>query len=310
MQVPPTVLAKGAATFFPGVARLACGRSYGSDSPRYCYSVWLRHLVALAGAGVDTNVCTVAELGPGDSLGVGLAALLTGATGYVGVDLLAHARRGASRDALDALARLFAARAAIPGRDELPEITPDVESLEFPRGLLEARLAAPRKLEAIRAAVGGGTVDGVSIRYVAPGHDTGTIEAGGVDLVVSQAVLEHVDDLDTTYAALARWLAPGCVMSHAIDFRSHGLTRDWYGHWTVPDPLWAVVRGRRPYMINRAGASEHVRRMQQAGFEIVGLRRTPAPPAPRRALARPFRDMPDDDLATAGCFVIARKRGP
>ena len=99
-------------------------------------------------------------------------------------------------------------------------------------------------------------------------------------------------------------------MSHAIDFRSHGLTRDWYGHWTVPDALWAVVRGRRPYLINRAGASEHARRIERAGFEIVRLDRTPAPPAPRRALARAFREMPEEDLATAGCFVIARKRGP
>jgi len=249
MQVPPTVLAKGAATFLPGTTRLACGRSYGSDSPRYCYSVWLRHLVALAGAGVDTSVGTVAELGPGDSLGVGLAALLTGATRYVGFDRLPHARPWASGDALDALARLFIARAPIPGRDELPEIIPDIESLEFPRALLEARLAGPGKLEAIRAALAGETVDGVSIRYAAPGHDAGAIQSGVVDLVVSQAALEHVDDLDATYAALARWLAPGGVMSHAIDFRSHGLTRDWYGHWTVPDPLWTVVRGDRKSVV-------------------------------------------------------------
>lgn len=126
--------------------------------------------------------------------------------------------------------------------------------------------------------------------------------------MISQAVLEHVDDLDATYAALARWLKPGAFMSHAIDFRCHGLTRDWYGHWTVPDPFWTVVRGRRPYLINRAGASEHVRKMEGAGFEIVSLQRAPDAAAPRASLARRFRDMPEDDLGTAGCFVIARKR--
>jgi len=310
VQIRPGALAKGAATFLPGLGRWACGRSCGTDSPRYCYSVWLRHVVTLAGAGIDTNAHTVAELGPGDSLGVGLAAILTGASRYVAVDVVPHARSRTSEAALDALVRLFAARAAIPGRDELPEITPDVASLDFPRTLLDARLATPPKVEATRAALAGGTGESVSIRYTAPGHDAPPVESGSVDLAMSQAVLEHVDDLDATYGELARWLRPGAAMSHAIDFRSHGLTRDWYGHWTVPDPLWSIVRGRRPYLINRAGASEHVRRIERAGFEIVHLRRTPAPPAPRSALARRFRDMPDDDLATAGCFVIARKRGP
>jgi SAM-dependent methyltransferase len=310
LQVRPLVLAKGAATFIPGVVRLACGRSYGTDSPRYCYSVWLRHVVAMAHCGIETDFGTVAELGPGDSLGIGLAAILTGASRYFAFDAMPHARPRANRETLDVLARLFAARTPIPGGDELPEITPHVASLEFPRALLEARLASPRRLEAIRAALGGEADDAVSIRYAAPWHDSALVEAESVDLVISQAVLEHVDDLDATYGALARWLRPGAVMSHAIDLRSHGLTRDWYGHWTVPDPLWRVVRGRRPYLINRAGASEHLRRMERAGFEIIRLQRTPDAPASRGSLARSFRDLPDEDLATAGCFVIARKRGP
>lgn len=303
-------LAKGAATFIPGVAGFACGRSYGTDSPRYCYSVWLRHVVAMADCGIDTNFHTVAELGPGDSLGIGLAAILTGATRYLAFDAVPHARPSANRESLDALVGLLAARAPIPGRDELPEIIPDVASLEFPRALLETRLAVPRKVEATRTALAGETHGGVSIRYAAPWRDSASVEPGSVDLVISQAVLEHVEDLEATYGALAHWLKPGAVMSHAIDLRSHGLTRDWYGHWTVPDSLWAVVRGRRPYLINRAGASEHVRRMERAGFEIVRLERALDRPAPRSSLARSFRELPDDDLATAGCFVIARKRGP
>jgi len=308
MQVRPLVVAKGVATFVPGVARLACGRSNGTDSPRYCYSVWLRHLLTLAGRGVDTRFSTVAELGPGDSLGVGLAALLTGAARYVALDALAYARPRANLEVLDALAGLFAAGAPIPGRGELSEITPDVPSLEFPRALLAGRLAGPERVAAIRRALETERGDGQSIRYAAPWQAAATVEPGSVDLAFSQAVLEHVDDLGATYAALGRWLRPGGLMSHAIDFRGHGLTRDWYGHWTVPAPLWTLVRGRRPYLINRAAASEHLSRMEAAGFEILHLARTAAPPAPRAALAAEFRGLPDADLATAGCFVIARKR--
>ena len=309
MQVRPMALAKGTATFLPGVARLACRGSFGTGSPRYCYSVWLRHVVAMAECGIAPDFRAVAELGPGDSLGVGLAALLSGATRYLAFDAVPQARPGASGELLDALARLFAARAPIPGRDEFPEIEPDVPSLEFPRALLEPRLAARDRIAAARAELTGVAGGAVSIGYAAPWRDAASVEAGSVDLVLSQAVLEHVDDLDATYAALARWLRPGGVMSHAIDFRSHGLTRDWYGHWTVPDPLWTVVRGRRPYLINRAGASEHLGRIERAGFEIVRLRRRAGDPAPRSALAPAFRDMPDEDLGTAGCHLIARKRG-
>ena len=77
-----------AVTLIPGVASLppvkrilmnkAKGTG-GSISASYCYSVWLRHLVTTAGCGLNCNPRTVAELGPGDSLGVGLAALLSGA---------------------------------------------------------------------------------------------------------------------------------------------------------------------------------------------------------------------------------------
>jgi hypothetical protein len=56
-----------------------------------------------------------------------------------------------------------------------------------------------------------------------------------VDLIVSQAVLEHVDDLENTYDAFAQWLRPGGRMSHEIDFHSRGLTMPWNGHWDDRD---------------------------------------------------------------------------
>ena len=47
----------------------------GSDSPRYCYSVWLRHLVKLHKYGFNVVGAKIGELGPGDSIGIGLSAL-------------------------------------------------------------------------------------------------------------------------------------------------------------------------------------------------------------------------------------------
>jgi SAM-dependent methyltransferase len=273
MQISARALIRGVATFVPGVMNLACRGSGGTDSPRYCYSVWLRHLTRLAEVGFDTHFETVAELGPGDSLGIGLSAMLTGANRYFAFDALPHARKETNLQTLERLVELFSRQERLPGVDQFPEISPSIVSLDFPRATLDGgRLDAamrPQRLAAIRRALEFGDVGEVEIRYAAPWTDSSVLRSEDVDLVFSQAVLEHVENIAATYDALFRWLRPGGVMSHQIDFKSHGLTRDWYGHWTLPSWVWRLVRGRRSYLINRLPASAHMDAMQRAGFEIA-----------------------------------------
>ena len=64
-----------------------------------------------------------------------------------------------------------------------------------------------------------------SLRYAAPWRDASVMQPGSLDLIFSQAVMEHVDDLPATYAACRDWLRPGGLMSHQIDFRCHGTAR-------------------------------------------------------------------------------------
>ena len=81
-------LVRGMLTFVPAINRWrARSRATGgSDSARYCYAVWLRHLVVLSRYGFTLQGRTVCELGPGDSIGAGLAALLAGARRYIALD--------------------------------------------------------------------------------------------------------------------------------------------------------------------------------------------------------------------------------
>src|SRR5262245_22309033 len=114
----PRRLIFSAITLIPGVASLppishilqekAKGTG-GSVSAEYCYSVWLRHLVTAAECGLNSDPKTVAELGPGDSLGVGLAALLSGAERYYALDVVEHANAAHNIVVLDALVELFRA---------------------------------------------------------------------------------------------------------------------------------------------------------------------------------------------------------
>ena len=74
----------GLATFIPGLSWVMAKlrKTGGTDSARYCYSVWLRHLAMAHTNGLPTSPKIVAELGPGDSIGMGLAALIAGTEKY------------------------------------------------------------------------------------------------------------------------------------------------------------------------------------------------------------------------------------
>ncbi len=306
---------KGIATYLPGLGRFACRRTGGTDSARYCYSVWLRHLVMVHGAGLDTRPKVVAELGPGDSIGTGLAALLSGAEKYYALDVVKYANTQANLDIFDELVSLFVERRPIPDRDEFPAITPHLPSCEFPRDILtDARLAealAPSRVQEIRNAIinlnNAGEGD-VEIRYFVPWCDDRVIEAGSVDMIFSQAVLEHVDDLAGTYGALYRWLKGGGFMSHQIDFASHGLSRDWNGHWAYSDLVWKLIRGRRTWLINRQPYSTHRDLIEKNGFEIVHeAKGADVSGVARDRLARRFGDISDDDFKTRTAYVLAGK---
>ncbi len=49
----------------------------GTNSSNYCYSVYLRHLVLLYENGMQNLPKSIVEIGPGDSLGIGLNAIIT-----------------------------------------------------------------------------------------------------------------------------------------------------------------------------------------------------------------------------------------
>jgi hypothetical protein len=102
----------------------------GSPTPgpaaatRYCYSTWLRHLGKAGDRGVAPVPESLAELGPGDSLGLGLAAILSGTSTYLGFDVRAYADPEMNLRVLGELIDLFARREPIPAESEFPSVGP------------------------------------------------------------------------------------------------------------------------------------------------------------------------------------------
>lgn len=314
MMLKPVL--RGLLTYIPAVEARIAKSTRGTNSARYCYSVWLRHLVMAHESGLvrgDGPVpAVVAELGPGDSLGIGLAALLTGASRYVALDLVAYANSERNLAVLDELVTLLQARAPVPGTGEFPSVKPFLPSYEFPRRILSddhlARALAPERVASIRGALSHVDATGGTIAYRAPWTDASVVERDSVDMLYSQAVLEHVDDLETAYPAMASWVKPGGFVSHEIAFSAHQLTPEWNGHWTISDPVWKLIRGKRPYLLNREPASTHIHLLKRSGLQIVDEVRVQVKSDIARArLARRFQYMHDDDLTTQAMFVQAIK---
>jgi hypothetical protein len=301
-------LAIGTLTFVPGLS-VVYNRfisTGGTDSARYCYTVWLRHLAMARSNGLCDGVPRrVAELGPGDSLGIGIAALLSGAERYTGLDIMQLSKQERNLAIFDELVTLFRQRVPIPGPDEFPDVKPPLPSYEFPSGVTPQ--LDEQRLDLIRRSIMNPNVGDSLIRYAAPWHRSDVIDRGSVDMMFSQAVLEHVDDLVEAYSAMHSWLATGGFISHQIDFRCHGLTREWNGHWATSDLTWKVARGRRPFLINRQPHSVHLTRIRAAGFDIV-CDKTASKPSKldRRQLSPRFANCTLEDLTTSGAFIQAR----
>jgi SAM-dependent methyltransferase len=255
---------------------------------------------------------TMGELGPGDSIGVGLAALLSGVQRYVALDAFAHADPARNLRVFDQLVELFRRRAPIPGRDVFPEMALDLPDTAFPLDLigeqaLQTALAEDR-IAWLREIIAGRPAPEV-LDYRAPwGCVSGTDEAS-IDFLLSNAVMEHVTDLEGAYQAMSRWLRPGGIASNQIDFRSHGLFHAWDGHWACPDWLWRLFMGRRPYLLNREPLSTHRRLAAAAGFEEMQVLRVEAPVVSRRLASR-YAGIDAEDRITCGGYLLLSRSMP
>ena len=305
----PHVL-KGALTWLPPLNRLRLKRAStgGTDSSRYCYAVWLRHLVMLGSQGFRPEGAHVGELGPGDSIGVGLAALLSGAETYVGLDVFPFSAKSDLNAILEDLVGMFSRREPIPDADEFPAVRPRLPRYDFPDHAI-AWDGFGDRVERIRADLRRGLEGGRCVRYRAPWTSRDEIEGASLDLLFSQAVLQYATPLRGTYEALSAWLKAGGYSSHAIGFDAHGLSPFWNGHWAYSDREWRWARGRREIFLNREPCGVHLALANEFGLEISYLQRErDGSGLPIGAVASRFRDLDAEDLETRGAFLVFRKR--
>src|SRR6266567_1228155 len=113
-------------------------RGGNTEDPAYCYSVWLRHICTMRKFGWHPAGAKVCELGPGNSVGTGIAALLSGVESYLGLDAFPYplaANQKRTNDLIRKLAELYATKSPIPGPNQFPKIRPELEKYDFPSWL-------------------------------------------------------------------------------------------------------------------------------------------------------------------------------
>ncbi len=251
----------------------------------------------------------VLELGPGDNLGVALRLLAMGADRVVCLDRFVTWRDPAQQKQINSA---LVDRLPVEQRDRLQEVLGDDGAVRPGRDRLQL-------------------IEGTGVEDAA-----GKLGAGSFDFVISRAVLAHVFDLTSAFAAMDQLLASGGSMAHKVDLSDHRLFSD-AGHnpltyLTVSDFAYDRMR-RNTGLANRALSGAYAAELAGLGYDakllatkVIGADEL-EDPAPVEQLAREvakarplideirprlldrFAAMADEELAVAGIFIRARKPG-
>jgi len=244
------------------------------DNPAYVEQVFSGHLQS-ASFEPARRPWVGLELGPGDSAASAVIAAAHGASRFHLVDDGDYAQR---------VPRVYARLA-----DHLRE-----------RGLCAPTLDGLSFTEILAACGATYATDGLRSLRLLPDRS--------VDFVYSQAVLEHVrrSEFPALMRELHRILRPDGVASHQVDLKDHLDER--LNHLRFPERLWEAPWFARDsgFYTNRIRFGEMLAHFEAAGFrvDVADRREWAVLPVARRRLARPFRELEEEELLVSGFRAV------
>mgnify|MGYP000100214501 CR=1 FL=1 len=141
------------------------------------------------------------------------------------------------------------------------------------------------------------------------------IAKSSVDIIVSNAVLEHVQDLENLFATMSYVMKPGGLMVHAADLGSHGLHfKTPLDFLTMPDKLWRLMTYYRGAP-NRARKSHYIHLAVRYGLDILQFQTTKRFSQEEIATFKFLQPslaafFSEDDLSCESILFTAQKRVP
>jgi SAM-dependent methyltransferase len=251
----------------------------------------------------------VAEVGPGDSLGIGFSALLSGSKKYIGLDIIRHANIERNLHVLDDLSNMFNREVEIPNGINFDNVNPKIDSNELPL-IVRQKLPGSFRVTSgeIKNALLNSAKDRFEISYYVPWYDDTISKNNSCDLIISQAVMEHLPEIDIAYKMMYKLLKTDGYMSHQIDFKAHETAELWYGHYTYSKQVWKVIMHGRKYLINREPVSAHIKAIENTGFKILKIVPVYSEKLPIEMVARNIKSkFSEKDLSISSALIIARK---
>jgi len=289
----------------------------GTTSWEYCLAVWLRHVRMCEQSGLIPNIGVFVEVGPGDSVGTGMCAVLSGFKQYIAVDVLDHVQWDVSAEHITALEKVFTDRTPLAANEALNRVLPPLIDRSIPEhwawetssGADAAGIG--QRAAAIRTSVANKGLAGV-LSFRSPWSRT-MVEADSVDWVFSHVALQDMAAtvqepvLEEALATFHSWLRKGALMTHQIDLScSNGLP--WNHHWAWSKFEWKLIRGKRPYYVNGIPLSLYLELMGDLGFETQVTHVLDVPGLKSAQVAPSHQGLPSRDYSAAAAFVIATKR--
>jgi ubiquinone/menaquinone biosynthesis C-methylase UbiE len=259
-------------------AKLGVFRHGHMETAQYVVSVFTDHVRNAFPNGLPPGA-TVLELGGGDSLASALVAKAYGAGRIYLVDVGAFART-------------------------------DVEFYKkMTRRLAEMGLDVP---DIRNAATLSEILSVCNAEYLTGGLESlRRIPSQSVDLVWSQAVLEHVRraSFEATMMELSRILKSDGKASHVVDFKDH--LANALNHLRFSETLWeSDLFASSGFYTNRIQAPTMLEMFRRCGFENIHVLREwrwNSLPIRSRAIDRSFRHVPEADLLIS-CIMVTMSR--
>ena len=236
-------------------------RTKGNSEPAYPVHILNRNLHILESYLDLSNRhnFSVAEIGPGDSLTIGILMLLSGFGRYSAFDAYTYATIDSSFDY------------ALASLEYLKSHTNS--SFVYPQRNLKAydstvsKYLTPLKDISINPSLVKETKSKLS--YFSP-YSFFQLSNSRFHIIFSQACLEHISDINSFFEATYNSLLPGGIFLTQIDFKSHGRSLLWNGHYRYSEKQLLSINSKKAFRwINGLPPSYYLKLAQQVGFTVV-----------------------------------------
>lgn len=252
---------KGLLTFTPGyifiLNKKRRTRKNSCSISQFCYSLWCSFQSVID----EREKFIIGEIGPAGSCGLGIIAVLLGAKEYHFIDIESNYILDRNLELFDKIVELFRIQADCIKWDSinLPHKN-KYSDINYTKAIDDYNIFRVRKeLERFLR-------NEKSKLFFK--HDWKDVQSNYFDVIISRAVMEHVNNPKMIYPEIFRGLKKNGLMIHDIELHSHALSKKIDGHLHLNKFIWKLIVGKRPYLLNRLESSQHLDIIKKK-FDII-----------------------------------------